>query len=54
MNRRKSNSGLFVALAAGLIGFSAPMAVHAAEITLTYAFFAPARTFPARQMTHWA
>ncbi len=38
MNRRKSNSGLFVALAAGLIGFSAPMAVHAAEITLTYAF----------------
>ena len=54
MNRRKSNSGLFVALAAGLIGFSAPMAVHAADITLTYAFFAPARTFPARQMTHWA
>lgn len=24
------------------------------EITLTYAFFAPANTFPAKQMAHWA
>ncbi|WP_310452477.1 TRAP transporter substrate-binding protein [Sulfuritalea sp.] len=54
MNRRKSISALFVSLAAGLFGLAAPAAVHAAEITLTYAFFAPAKTFPGRQMAHWA
>lgn len=27
---------------------------RAAEVTLTYAFFAPAGTFPGRQMAHWA
>ena len=54
MNRRKSISALFVSLAAGLCGLAAPAAVHAAEINLTYAFFAPAKTFPGRQMAHWA
>ena len=54
MNRRKTLSGLFAALAAGLFGMTVPVAAQAAEITLTYAFFAPAKTFPARQMTHWA
>ena len=54
MNRRKSISALFVSLAAGLFGLAAPVAVHAAEINLTYAFFAPAKTFPGRQMAHWA
>jgi TRAP-type C4-dicarboxylate transport system substrate-binding protein len=29
-------------------------AAHAAEITLNYAFFAPAGTFPGKQMAHWA
>ena len=54
MNRRKSIPGILVSLAAGLFAMSAPMAAHAAEITLTYAFFAPAKTFPGRQMAHWA
>ncbi|WP_193091779.1 TRAP transporter substrate-binding protein [Halomonas colorata] len=30
------------------------MQVQASEITLNYAFFAPAQTFPAVQMEHWA
>ena len=54
MNRRKTISRVLVSLAAGLSAVSLPMAVQAAEINLTYAFFAPAKTFPARQMTHWA
>jgi TRAP-type C4-dicarboxylate transport system substrate-binding protein len=54
MNRRKTIYRVLVGLAAGLSGVSLPIAVRAAEINLTYAFFAPARTFPARQMTHWA
>lgn len=54
MNRRKSISGILVSLAAGWFAMSAPMAAHGAEITLTYAFFAPAKTFPGRQMAHWA
>jgi TRAP-type C4-dicarboxylate transport system substrate-binding protein len=31
-----------------------PSAVVAADITLKYAFFAPAGTFPGKQMAHWA
>jgi TRAP-type C4-dicarboxylate transport system substrate-binding protein len=31
-----------------------PAPVRAADINLTYAFFAPATTFPGRQMAHWA
>lgn len=54
MNRRKTLSAIVAALAAGVFGAVLPQAASAAEITLTYAFFAPAKTFPARQMTHWA
>lgn len=54
MNRRKTLSAMLAALAAGVFGAALPQAASAAEITLTYAFFAPAKTFPARQMTHWA
>ena len=54
MNRRKSISGILVSLAAGWVAMSGRMAAYAAEITLTYAFFAPAKTFPGRQMAHWA
>jgi TRAP-type C4-dicarboxylate transport system substrate-binding protein len=54
MNRRKSLSAIIAALAAGVFGAALPQAAAAAEINLTYAFFAPAKTFPARQMTHWA
>jgi TRAP-type C4-dicarboxylate transport system substrate-binding protein len=38
--------------AAALLVAHAP--TRAADITLTYAFFAPAGTFPGRQMAHWA
>ncbi|WP_440996533.1 TRAP transporter substrate-binding protein [Arhodomonas sp. SL1] len=38
--------------AAAALGLATPAA--AAEITLTYAFFAPAGTFPGKQMQHWA
>lgn len=38
--------------ATGLAAAAAP--AGAADITLTYAFFAPANTFPARQMAYWA
>jgi TRAP-type C4-dicarboxylate transport system substrate-binding protein len=36
------------------ITLAAPQPARAADITLTYAFFAPAGTFPGRQMAHWA
>lgn len=39
---------------AGAIALAAPAPALAADITLTYAFFAPAGTFPGRQMQHWA
>ena len=52
MNRRETISGMLASLGAGALGL--PTAVHAAEINLTYAFFAPAKTFPGRQMDHWS
>lgn len=54
MNRRKSILSLVVSLAAGLPVLAAPAASWAADINLTYAFFAPAGTFPGKQMAHWA
>lgn len=42
-----------VPLAAAL-ATAAPIAANSAEINLTYAFFAPAGTFPGKQMQHWA
>jgi TRAP-type C4-dicarboxylate transport system substrate-binding protein len=41
-------------LIAGAAALAAPLAAGAAEINLTYAFFAPAGTFPGKQMAHWA
>ena len=48
MNRRNSLSAIAAALALGALGL--PQAAAAADVTLTYAFFAPAKTFPAVQM----
>jgi TRAP-type C4-dicarboxylate transport system substrate-binding protein len=47
---------LAVAAAAALVLSSAGLQrpAQAADVTLTYAFFAPAATFPAKQMEHWA
>jgi TRAP-type C4-dicarboxylate transport system substrate-binding protein len=42
-----------LALAVGAL-LVAPQPARAADVTLTYAFFAPAGTFPGRQMAHWA
>jgi TRAP-type C4-dicarboxylate transport system substrate-binding protein len=41
------------ALAFAAVGTSLPRPAQAADVTLTYAFFAPAATFPAKQMDHW-
>jgi len=45
---------LAASLIAGAAALAAPLAAGAAEINLTYAFFAPAGTFPGKQMAHWA
>lgn len=47
-------SRVIPALAAGAIALAAPLVAKAADINLTYAFFAPAGTFPGKQMAHWA
>src|SRR3990172_2347333 len=54
MIRPKFISYPVVSLVAGLLVLAAPATPWAAEINLTYAFFAPARTFPGKQMAHWA
>lgn len=55
MNRRLTLVRLAASFAAGLSALAVPLsAARAAEIELTYAFFAPAGTFPAKQMAHWA
>jgi TRAP-type C4-dicarboxylate transport system substrate-binding protein len=55
MNRRKTLVQVFGSLALGVSALAVPLsAASAAEIELTYAFFAPAGTFPAKQMAHWA
>jgi TRAP-type C4-dicarboxylate transport system substrate-binding protein len=41
-------------LAAAAIALAVPLAAKAADVNLTYAFFAPAGTFPGKQMAHWA
>lgn len=41
-------------LVAAAVAMSTPLAARAAEVNLTYAFFAPAGTFPGKQMAHWA
>ena len=47
-------TGAIASLLAGAAALAAPPLARAAEINLTYAFFAPAGTFPGRQMAHWA
>jgi len=49
---RKFLSRSCLSLVAGLLLLAGPL--QAAEINLTYAFFAPAGTFPGKQMAHWA
>jgi len=41
-------------LAALSLALAAAVPAQAADITLSYAFFAPAGTFPGKQMAHWA
>ncbi|WP_431025432.1 TRAP transporter substrate-binding protein [Halomonas sp. H5] len=51
----KIKIGVFVAVLAFTATLGAmPRPAEASQITLTYAFFAPSGTFPARQMEHWA
>lgn len=52
--KRSTFSKLAAPFFAGAIALAAPLAAPAADITLTYAFFAPAGTFPGKQMQHWA
>ena len=54
MNRPESLSNLVLSLVVGLLVLAAPVTLRAAEINLTYAFFAPAGTFPGKQMAQWA
>jgi TRAP-type C4-dicarboxylate transport system substrate-binding protein len=54
MSRFKWIPSVLVSLAAGLFACASPIAAYAAEINLSYAFFAPARTFPGKQMAYWA
>lgn len=51
---RLALSRVVPSLVAGAFALAAPLAAKAAEINLTYAFFAPAGTFPGKQMAHWA
>ncbi len=54
MDSPKTLSNRFLSLVLGLLVLSVPVALKAQEINLTYAFFAPAGTFPGKQMAHWA
>lgn len=53
-NRPSTTRRLVLGLAAGALALAAQTPAHAADISLTYAFFAPAGTFPGKQMAHWA
>jgi len=54
MIRSSSLRRVALSLAVSLPVLAAPIGANAAEINLTYAFFAPAGTFPGKQMAHWA
>jgi len=54
MTPKASFSFLRHSLAALGLALAAAAPAHAADITLNYAFFAPAGTFPGKQMAHWA
>ena len=56
INRQKSLIVILL-VAVSLVcsgGFSSPARAEDKPIKLTYAFFAPARTFPGKQMAKWA
>ena len=56
INRQKSLTAILL-VAVSLVcsgGFSSPARAEDKPIKLTYAFFAPARTFPGKQMAKWA
>jgi TRAP-type C4-dicarboxylate transport system substrate-binding protein len=54
MTYSKSSSRLVGALLVSMAALATPLVAKAADINLTYAFFAPAGTFPGKQMAHWA
>ncbi len=55
MHRRQTLVRIAGSLALGVSALVVALsAANAAEIELTYAFFAPAGTFPGKQMAHWA
>jgi TRAP-type C4-dicarboxylate transport system substrate-binding protein len=54
MNRHAPFTKIVLPLLAALLALGGPAVLRAAEINLTYAFFAPAGTFPGKQMQHWA
>ncbi len=54
MKQKASFSTLRHSLAALSLALAAAGPAAAADINLTYAFFAPAGTFPGKQMAHWA
>ncbi len=55
MTHPRSRSGWLRSVVAGAVVLAAmPFTASAADINLTYAFFAPAGTFPGKQMAHWA
>ena len=54
MIRSSSLRRVALSLAVSLPVLAVPISANAAEINLTYAFFAPAGTFPGKQMAHWA
>ncbi len=54
MNTKASISAVRRALVALSLSLAAAGPALAADITLNYAFFAPAGTFPGKQMAHWA
>lgn len=54
MNRRLTLLTPLAVMAAAALTWAAPQPAQAQQLTLTYAFFAPAGTFPGRQMAHWA
>ncbi len=54
MTHPRSKTSWLSGIAAGILVLAAPLSASAADINLTYAFFAPAGSFPGKQMAHWA
>ncbi len=54
MTLPRSKTSWLRVVTAGVFVLAAPFTASAADINLTYAFFAPAGSFPGKQMAHWA